>query len=149
MLRVAGRIKVSKTKNTNLLLGDKVTLYQGVSFFLDKIGATISIGDGTYINRRTEIMCKDNIVIGRDCAISWDVVITDTDYHSINDREDTSPVEIGNNVWIGCNSTILKGVSIGDGAVVAANSVVTKDVPPKVLVGGNPAKIIREEITWK
>ena len=73
----------------------------------------------------------------------------DRDYHKINaDSENTSPVNIGNHCWIGCNSIVLKGVSIGDGAVVAAGSVVTKDVPPGALIGGNPAKIIRENVYW-
>ena len=52
-------------------------------------------------------------------------------------------------MWIGCNCIILKGVTIGEGAVVAAGSVVTKDVPPKALVGGNPAKIIKSDVFWK
>ena len=53
------------------------------------------------------------------------------------------PIKIGNDVWIGCNSIILKGVTIGDGAIVAAGSVVTKDVPDYAVVGGAPAKVIR------
>ena len=55
-----------------------------------------------------------------------------------------APVVIGNRVWIGCNALVLKGVRIGDGAVVAAGTVVTRDVPANSLVGGNPARVIRE-----
>jgi len=73
----------------------------------------------------------------------------DTDYHSINHQELSRPVIIGDHVWIGCKSTILKGVTIGDGSVIAANSVVTKDVPPKALVGGIPSKIIKKDIEWE
>ncbi|GAB6462948.1 hypothetical protein bcgnr5376_14870 [Bacillus cereus] len=94
-------------------------------------------------------MCKEKVEIGKDCAISWDVTITDTDYHSINNRYDTSPVKIGNNVWIGCNATILKGVCIADGAVIAANSVVTRDVPPNCLVAGVPGEVVKEGIKWR
>ncbi len=73
----------------------------------------------------------------------------DRDYHKFNSNtEEIKPVKIGDNVWIGCNSIILKGITIGNGAVVAAGSIVTKDVPPKVLVGGNPAKVIKEDIYW-
>ena len=74
----------------------------------------------------------------------------DRDYHKFDsDIEQIKPVKIGSRVWIGCNSLIMKGVTIGDGAVVAAGSVVTKDVPAGAVCGGNPAKIIRENITWK
>ncbi|GAB6733813.1 TPA: DapH/DapD/GlmU-related protein [Bacillus paranthracis] len=149
LLRVTGSICVSREKQTNLFLGDKVVLYKDVGFYLDKVGATVTIGDRTYINRRTEIMCKEKVEIGKDCAISWDVTITDTDYHSINNRYDTSPVKIGNNVWIGCNATILKGVCIADGAVIAANSVVTRDVPPNCLVAGVPGEVVKEGIKWR
>ena len=55
---------------------------------------------------------------------------------------------IGSHVWIGCNVLILKGVTVGDGAVIAAGSVVTKDVPAASLVGGNPARILKENVTW-
>lgn len=112
--------------------------------------AKLIIGQGTNIGDRTEIHVGTSISIGRDCAISWDVCILDRDYHEFNSkREEKASVIIGNNVWIGCRATILKGVTIGDGAVVAAGSVVTKDVPANCCVGGNPAKVIKENITWK
>ena len=59
------------------------------------------------------------------------------------------PITIGENVWIGCRALILKGVTIGDGAVVAAGAVVTKDVPANCVVAGNPAKIIKENVVWQ
>lgn len=74
----------------------------------------------------------------------------DRDYHKLDSDEETfRPVKIGDRCWIGCNSIILKGVTLGEGAVVAAGSVVTKDVPPRTLVGGNPARVLRENIEWK
>lgn len=73
----------------------------------------------------------------------------DTDYHSIDGKPYTVPVTIGNHVWIGCKSIILKGVNIGDGAIIAAGSVVTKDVPPFSLVAGSPAKLIKENVKWE
>lgn len=73
----------------------------------------------------------------------------DRDYHKMNSRtEKIQPVKIENNVWIGCNCIILKGVVIGEGAVVAAGSVVTRDVAPKTLVGGNPARLLKEDVFW-
>ncbi len=93
-------------------------------------------------------MCKDNVTIGSDCAISWDVTIMDTDYHSIEGNSDTASVTIGNKVWIGCKATILKGVTIGDGAVIAAGALVTRDVPPNSVVAGVPAKVVKSNIHW-
>ncbi|WP_320443207.1 acyltransferase [Rhodococcus opacus] len=131
-----------------LILGRSVRLYNRVRFFLDSEKAELQIGNGTYVNRRTEVTCKERVTIGEDCAISWDVLITDTDYHKLGDSPSTAPVTIGDNVWIGAKSIVLKGVTIGDGAVVAAGSVVTRDVPAGALVGGNPAMVIRDGITW-
>jgi acetyltransferase-like isoleucine patch superfamily enzyme len=77
------------------------------------------------------------------------VSIFDNDWHRVDDKAETwAPVAIGNNVWIGLNATVLKGVTIGDGAVVAAGAVVTRSVPPKCLVAGVPARIVKENVAW-
>jgi acetyltransferase-like isoleucine patch superfamily enzyme len=60
----------------------------------------------------------------------------------------TQPIIIGNHVWVGMNATILKGVTIGDGAIIAAGSIVTKDVKANTLVGGVPARILKENVEW-
>jgi acetyltransferase-like isoleucine patch superfamily enzyme len=119
-----------------------------VRFFLDAPGATIVIGADTYLNRRTEVMAKSSVRIGARCAISWDVRILDTDYHSLDNASPTEPVVIGDHVWIGSGATILKGVTIGDGAVVAAGSLVAKDVAPRTLVAGVPARAVRGDVDW-
>lgn len=67
----------------------------------------------------------------------------------INGSEPTRPIVIGNKVWIGTNVTVLKGVKIGDGCVIAAGSLVTKDIPANCLAGGVPAKVIKENVKWK
>jgi acetyltransferase-like isoleucine patch superfamily enzyme len=88
-------------------------------------------------------------VIGDRVIIAWDCNILDRDYHSIDGTEErTAPVRIGDDVWIGCRSIVLKGVSIGDGAIVAAGSVVVKDVPAHTLVAGNPAQIKKSVVGW-
>lgn len=144
-----GSVHVSAPHDdTSIDFARSVRLYQGVGLYLDAPGATISVGNGTYLNRRTEITCKSNVAIGEDCAISWDVLITDTDYHQFGDSDPVNPVKIGNRVWIGAKAIILKGVTIGDGAVIAAGSVVTKDVPAGTLAAGNPATIVRGGVTW-
>jgi acetyltransferase-like isoleucine patch superfamily enzyme len=149
LIQVSGSHIISRCRDTKLVIGNRVMLYDRVNFYLDEPGAEIIIGDRTYINRRTEIMSKNSVTIGKGCAISWDVVITDTDYHEIIGTSSTKPIVIGDEVWIGCKSTILKGVTIGNGAVVAAGSVVTKDVDPHTLVAGIPAKTIKRNVRWK
>ena len=111
-------------------------------------GSTLKLGSG-YINRNSKIKCYNNIEIGEDVAISENCTIWDSDAHTMKDSINTKPVKIGNHVWIGTNSIILKGVTIGDGAVIAAGSVVNKDIPTRVLAGGVPAKVLKENIEWE
>lgn len=107
-------------------------------------GARLIIGNGTYLNRNTEVIAAREVLIGRDCKISWDVVIMDTDQHGIGTgRPVARPIKIGDRVWIGCRAIILKGVSIGDDAVIGAGTIVTKDVPPAGVVVGPAARVIR------
>lgn len=109
------------------------------------------MGSG-YINNFVNIHCSERIEIGHNVAISENVVIRDSDNHNIVSSKEhikTKPIKIGNHVWIGMNVIILKGVTIGDGAVVAAGAVVTRDVEANSLVGGVPAKEIKNNIKWE
>lgn len=130
------------------------------SLIFDRENSVISIGKQTFING--SIIAAKSVEIGDDVLISWGTTIVDHNSHSIsfsqreNDAVDwlegkkdwthvkIAPVKISSKVWIGFNSIILKGVTIGEGAVVGAGSVVTKDVPAWTIVAGNPARIIRE-----
>ena len=103
----------------------------------------------SYINSDCKIRCQNKIVIGDGCAISHDFTVMDSDSHKINGVKKVEPVEIKDNVWIGTRVTVLAGVTIGKGAVVAAGAVVTKDVPEYALVGGVPAKVIKENVKWE
>jgi acetyltransferase-like isoleucine patch superfamily enzyme len=146
---VEGRVRVSRpAAGTRLTIGDQVYVYRDVAFYLDGDGATIEVGDRTYLNRRTEIIAMERVAIGRDCLISWDVSISDTDYHQVNGAPATAPVTIGDLVWLGARATVLKGVTIGEGAIVAAGAVVTQDVPARTLVAGVPARVVRTDVTW-
>lgn len=109
------------------------------------------IVEGGFINEGVTITCASEIHIGKNCHIARGAVIRDYDGHYIESLyyRTAKPVYIGDDVWIGYGAYILKGVTIGDGAVIAANSVVTKDVPAHTIVAGNPAKIIRENINWR
>lgn len=109
-------------------------------------GATLTIGDNSFINSGVSISACKRVSIGNNCAVGNYSLIMDSDYHSVDDR--AAPAEpreiiIEDDVWIASRVTVLKGVRIGKGSVVAAGAVVTKDVPPYTLVGGIPARVIR------
>jgi len=147
-----GVIKVVK-KNADIFIGDRTSVWPGVK--LSCVGtsekkAIMRIGDRCSIGDRTEIHCGDSITLGNEVIISWDCLILDRDYHSTNGNlEQCAPVRIEDRVWIGCRAIILKGVTIGEDAVVAAGAVVTKDVPSKTLVAGNPAQVKKMIKGWK
>lgn len=147
-LRVDKGIHFYNEFGGELKLGRRVKLYRNVGIYLHTPKAKIFIGEDTYINHRTELRCYEKINIGNRCAISWDVTIMDTDYHQIDTIKHIAPTIIEDHVWVGCKSVILKGVTIGEGSIVAAGSIVTKNVPPYTLVAGNPAKVIKEKISW-
>lgn len=103
-----------------------------------------------WANRGLRIRCARRITIGDDVAFGPDLTILDSDFHQISGQPSmTQPVHIGNHVWISSRCMVLKGVTIGDGAVVGAGSVVTRHVPAGCLVAGNPARVIREGVTWR
>ncbi|MEL6579494.1 MAG: acyltransferase [Cyanobacteria bacterium J06621_12] len=131
---------------TNCALDRGVTLLSSSKSLLQP---KIEIGANTYINRNTIIDAIALIKIGQDCAIASNCYITDHD-HGLDLR--FPPLQqpmvaqqtiIGDRVWIGANATVLKGVQIGNDAVVGAGSVVTKDVPSKAIVVGVPARVLR------
>jgi acetyltransferase-like isoleucine patch superfamily enzyme len=135
-----------------LTVHDDFTLYQGASIVINR-NAKVVLKGRSYLNTNSFIRCSEYIEVGRNTYISGNVTIRDSDVHSISFngvyKKNTSSVIIGNHVWIGENSVILKGVTLSDGVVVASNSVVTKSFPTNVLIGGNPAKVIKENIEWK
>jgi galactoside O-acetyltransferase len=126
----------------------------------DGHGGRVKIGDRCYLGASL-LVCRSGITIGDDVVISWGVTVVDHDSHSLfwryrqsdvvewaQDKKnwDFVPVRhvyIGDKVWIGFGASILKGVTVGEGAVIGANSVVTRDVPPYTVVVGNPARAIR------
>ena len=143
--------------------GNHVSCYAGCSFAIGEQGSC-QVGDFTLLNGAL-IMAEERIEIGSHCLVSWNVGIADSDFHPLppaqrlidaqalapffKDRPprpklETAPVMIGDNVWIGMNAIVLKGVAIGENSVVAAGSVVTKSVPPNCVVAGNPAVVVKK-----
>lgn len=115
--------------------------------FYTDFGKNTHIGDDVFINACCNFQDHGGVFIGDRCQIGHNVVFA-TLNHGLRPEErrtmTPAPIVLGKNVWVGSNSTILQGVTIGDNAVVAAGAVVTKDVPANVVVGGVPAKIIKK-----
>ena len=152
----------SKTQRA-VIIGKHVSCYAGCSFSIGEAGQC-TIGDFTLLNGAL-IMAEEKIEIGSHCLISWNVGIADSDFHPLDPAQRlvdaqalapyfkdrparpklrTAPVKIADNVWIGMNAVILKGVTIGENCVVAAGSVVTKSVEPNTVVAGNPAVVVKQ-----
>jgi acetyltransferase-like isoleucine patch superfamily enzyme len=107
----------------------------------------LRIGDRVFLNTGVFVSCVHEITIGNDVAIANDAYLTDSDSHGVEGRKvREAPIRIGDGAWIGARAIILPGVTIGARALVAAGAVVTRDVPNDTLVGGNPARVIRELI---
>lgn len=114
------------------------------------VAGKLAIGDRSYINPGTMIFARTSVSIGSGCAISWNCEIIDDDFHHVESKtESSAPISIGNNVWIGSHTSVLKGVTIGDGAIIGSRSVVTRDVPANCLAVGQPAKVIRHDVQWR
>ena len=129
-----------------------INLHSPVKLFAEGEGAEIKIGDKTRIHG-TCIHAFESVIIGKGCLIAGNCQIIDGNGHdlsfsNVKDRINTTgtskPVIIEDYVWIGANSIVLPGVTIGRGSVISANSVVVRDIPPMVVAGGNPAILIKE-----
>ena len=148
-----GTEHISIGNNVSIL--DSTILTAIDNYFGKKYNPEIIIEDNVIINPFNHITCINKIHIGTGTLTGKYVTITDNSHGTSSYNEVLSaplhrplyskgPVIIGKNVWIGDKSTILPGVTIGDGAVIGANSVITKDVPTFSIVAGNPAKIIKK-----
>ena len=141
-------IKLITSKRGSIIINGKIRIIDYVELQSDGV---LIIGDGGGINSFSRIIAFERIVIGNRVSIAQFVSILDHD-HSFALKEgiidlkkfNTSPIEIGNDVWIGDKVTITKGVKIGDNVVIGANSVVTKDIPSNSLAAGSPAIVIRK-----
>ncbi len=157
--------------NNKMTIGNQSIV--GGTFIFEHKEGLVTIGDRVYIGSST-IICKNKVIFENDILVAWGVTFYDHNSHSLDYKErqkdivqtlhdyknhngnylfnknwipvDSKPIIVKSNAWIGFDATILKGVTIGEGAIVAACSVVTKDVPPYTVVAGNPAKVVRHLI---
>ena len=141
--------------NLKIYLGSRVTIHGRASLVGYKLydEPEFRVGDRTYIGPGFSLSVARRVTIGDDCHIASNVSIMDHDGHPLDpekraageavEKKDVRPVVIENKVWIGNDARVLKGVFIGEGAVVGAGSVVRKDVPPYALVTGNPAAQVK------
>ena len=115
--------------------------------FYTDCGKNIDVGINVFINTGCKFQDQGGISIGNGSLIGHNVVLATLNHELEPSKRGTLhplPIVIGKNVWVGANATILPGVTVGDGAVIAAGAVVTKDVPVNTVVGGVPAKVIKE-----
>lgn len=113
-------------------------------------------GSGFTCTGDTQIVCFKEITFGSKCLLSWEILMMDTDFHNIRNNSgdiinNNRPISIGNHVWIGCRSTILKGVSIGDNNIVSASSTITRNIDEQnCIIGGNGKhiEVLKRDIKW-
>ena len=117
-----------------------VGLYPGVKLHCSGSGR-IAVGDGSFLNRHARILAGDQVVIHRNCMVSWQAVITD--FTGFESGEMYAPVLLEDEVWVGSRALILGGTRLGRGCVVAAGSIVQGDFPAGSVVAGKPAEVIQ------
>jgi acetyltransferase-like isoleucine patch superfamily enzyme len=157
-----------KDKKNIVKIGENTML--GCSIVFESDEGQVNIGNNTFINGETSLISRNSISIGNDVTIAWGCTIYDHNSHSLDYRErqkdiqrqnddyrngrnfveskdwgvvKSKPIVIEDNVWIGFDSVVLAGVTVGEGAIVGARSVVRKDVEPWTVVAGNPAVVIK------
>ncbi len=138
----------------NFHAGEGLNLQAWDQYAGEHFSPLLTIGDNVMLTDYIQISCAHRVSIGNNVLAGQNVYISDNGHGDTNmdtlqqpplerKLQIKGPVVIGDNVWIGRNATILSGVTVGEGAVIAANSVVNKDVPPYTIVGGVPARIIK------
>jgi len=146
--RVWGSARV--TNHGVLEIGDRVRIIStpAITEIGVREGARMTIGSRSFINFGCSISASLSVTIGPRCMIGSHVTLMDNDFHRVEpERRDelpeSAPIVLEENVWLGIRSIVLRGVTIGAGSVVAAGSIVSRNVPPRSLVGGIPARLIR------
>lgn len=136
-----------------LHIGGKTMIGQGCCVEVGE-NVTMILGRNFNVTGRSVILCSNRIIFGYECLLSWDLLIMDTDWHQVISTVDnrilnsSKPINVGNHVWIGCRSTILKGVNIADNVIVAANSTISRSID-KEFVAVNSNGVLKEGVNWE
>lgn len=134
--------------NGDFMMGEGIQIKISSNAVLSLGGKDVESASG--ITGRSLIMVEERIVIGKDFLCAWDVFITDSDWHSIPGHPHQKDIKIGDHVWIANNNNILKGTILGDNCIVSSCSKVGNKVfENNQLIGGIPAKVLKENISWK
>ena len=152
-IRIIGKITVFKTPNSIIQIGNHCIFnsssklnFRGINHpCILQTGtekAKITIGDHVEMSG-VSIVSNKSVIIGNHVLIGANCQIGDRDGHSNRYKSSSKPIIIENDVWLGMNVTVLKGVTIGEYSIIGANSVVTKDIPANCIAAGNPCKIIK------
>lgn len=139
--QVDGIIKI-RGKRIDIGRGSKLSIH-----------GILSLGDHFTITGDSSIICKKYVGFGDDVLISWEVLVMDTDFHTIVDNNERvlnfdKPIKVANHVWIGCRSTILKGVRIPSDVVIAAGSIITGEIEEGRAIYASNQKKLKEHINW-
>lgn len=130
-------------KDGHIYFGNNIKIGTGCKLF---VSGTLILGNRLHISGESSITCKNKIKFGNNCLVSWKTIFMDTDFHEIIEKgvriNPDKEISIGNSVWICANSTVLKGVLIGNNSIVSASSNVISSFSENNIIGGNPAKVI-------
>ncbi|MBK5222609.1 MAG: acyltransferase [Acidimicrobiia bacterium] len=148
-VRVTGRPVVRNWGGT-LTVGDRVQLISTITPIELAVtaGGTLAIGARTLVNYGTSIAASLEVRIGERCQLGTYTLLMDNDFHRLEperrlERPESAPIIIGDDVWLAARVIVLPGVTIGEGSVIGAGSVVTRDIPTRSLAAGAPARVIR------
>lgn len=143
--------------NNKIIIGDNCKLGYNCKIYVIGDNCELIIGSGSTFSHDVELLVQENnskVIIGEDCMFSHHINVRTSDAHPVFDiimgsrSNYAKNVKIGNHVWLTPECIVQKGCSIGDGAIVATRSIVTKDIPKNVLAAGIPAKIIKQNVSW-
>jgi acetyltransferase-like isoleucine patch superfamily enzyme len=144
--RLFGRVLVRN--HGRIIIGERLLLF-GTTVRAELVtapGGVLEIGDRVFINYGVSISAHTHVKIGNRCQIGNYTLILDNDYHQTGDKTmpgQARPIILEDDVWLGARVIVLKGVTIGQGAVIGAGSVVTRDIPPRSVAVGQPARVVK------
>jgi len=143
-VKCEGKLGLAGTKN--IKIGNKSYFYKNVTLRTEGRGY-IHIGENVKIGRNVTIISRNNVTIEDNTIIGSDVTITDiiTKESEVSAYNGTKSVYIGKDVWIGKHTEVQAGVTVGHGATISSNSVISRSIPPQVIAGGAPARVIKEQ----